>query len=182
MTRSSSHSSSAVAEVSVSFARTWSDDWHGCILERVRQRGFDTVTQYVGERPGVSLVVLADELGPDDVAATQIRSLLVEEAIRACTVPRVLRDLFVRELHYALPQGWKCPLDDSAQSEVAGALARWETELEVTHHLDCFDSEMTFKAGQDLMTAELPEGWLPDGPDDPVIVAFVDRCLGRIPS
>jgi hypothetical protein len=148
----------------------------------VRQLGFETVTQYASDRPGISLIVLADELGPDDIAAAQIRSLLVEEAIRTRTVPCVLRDLLVRELHYALPHGWKYPLDDASRSEVAGALARWETELEIEDHLDCFDDEMTFQAGQDLMNAELPTGWLPEGPDDPVIIAFVDRCLGRVPS
>jgi hypothetical protein len=166
----------------VSYAKIRSGDWHGRVLERVRRRGFKTVTQYASNRPGVSLIVLADELGSDDIAAAQIRSLLVEEAISSRTVPRVLRDLLVRELHYALPHGWKFPLDDASRSEVAGALARWETELQITHHLDCFDEEMTFNAGQDLMNAELPTGWLPEGPDDPVIIAFVDRCLGRVPS
>ncbi len=77
----------------------------------------------------------------------------------------------------AIPQGWKSPLDDAARSEIAGALARWETELE-----DHLDKPATFTAGQDFMNAELPTGWLPEGPDDPVIVAFVDRCLGRTPS
>jgi hypothetical protein len=166
----------------VSYAKTWSGDWHGRVLERVRLQGFETVTQYASGRPGVSLITLADELGPDDIAAAQIRSLLVEEAIRTCTVPRVLRDLLVRELHYALPHGWKSPLDDASRSEVAGALARWETDLQIAHQLDCFDDESTFKAGQDLMDAEFPTGWLPEGPNDPVIVAFVDRCLGRAPS
>lgn len=166
----------------MSYAKTWSGDWHGRVLERVRQRGFESVTQYASERPGVLLLVLAKELGPDDIAAVQIESLLVEEAIRTHTVPHALRDLLVRELHYALPQGWKCPLDDASRSEVAGALARWETDLQIEHHLDCFDDEMTFKAGQDLLNAELPAGWLPEGPDDPVIIAFVDRCLGRVPS
>lgn len=168
--------------VIVSFAKTWFGDWHGRVVERVRQRGFETVTQYAGERPGVSLLVLADELGPDDVAATQIQSLLVEEAIRTQTVSYVLRDLLVRELHYALPHGWMHPLDDDSRSKVARALARWETEFQIEHRLECFDDEMTFKAGQDLMNAELPAGWLPEGPDDPVIVAFVDRCLGGAPS
>jgi hypothetical protein len=166
----------------VSYRKTWSGDWHGRILERVQQRGFETVTQYASDRPGVSLIALADELGSGEVAATQIRSLLVEEAIRTHTIPHVLRDLLVRELHYAIPHGWKYPLDDEARSKVARALARWETELQITHHLDCFNDEMTFKAGQDLMDAEFPTGWLPEAPDDPVIVAFVDRCLGHAPS
>jgi hypothetical protein len=166
----------------VSFEKTWTGDWHGRILERVQQRGFETVTQYVGSRPGVSLLVLADELGPGDIAAVQIESLLVEEAIRTRMVPHILRDLLVRELHYALPHGWRYPLDDDSRSRVARALARWETDLQIEHRLDCFDDESTFKAGQDLMDAEFPTGWLPEGPDDPVIVAFVDRCLGRAPS
>ncbi|HWO17925.1 MAG TPA: hypothetical protein VNO30_04090 [Kofleriaceae bacterium] len=166
----------------MSFAKTWSGDWHGRILERVHQRGFATVTQYVGERPSVSLIELSDEIGPDDVAAAQIRAIFVEEAIRTRTVPHALRDLFVRELRHALPHGWRYPLDDASRSEVAGALARWQTDLEVEDHLDCFDDESTFKAGQDLLNAELPTGWLPEGPDDPVIIVFVDRCLGRVPS
>lgn len=166
----------------MSFEKTWSGDWRDRILDRVHQRGFETVTQYVGERPGVSLLVLAKELGPDDVAAAQIRSILVEEAIRTRTVPRALRDLFVRELRESLPGGWTYPLDDASRCEVAGALATWRTELKVEDHLDCFDDEATFNAGQDLMNVELPTGWLPAGPDDPVIIAFVDRCLGRAPS
>ena len=165
----------------MAFEKTWSGDWHSRILERVRQRGFETVTQYASERSGVPLLVLAEDLGPDDVAAVQIRSILVEEAMRTRTVPRALRDLSFAS--YAIPSGrlevsprW------ASRSEVAGALATWQTELEVEDHLDCFDDEMTFKAGQDLMNAELPTGWLPEGPEDPIIIAFVDRCLGRVPS
>ena len=161
----------------MSSRRTWSGDWHGRILERVRLWGFETVTQYADDRVGVSLVVLAAELGPEDVAAAQLRSMLVEEAIRTGTIPRVLRDLFVRELREALPRGWTHPLDDASRAEVTGAIASWETEVE--EHLD---HELTFAAGQALLAAELPDGWLPDGPDDPVIVAFVDRCLGRLPA
>jgi hypothetical protein len=161
----------------VSFEKTWSGDWHGRILERLQQRGFETVTQYASARPGILLIVLADELGPDDVAATQIRSMLVDEAIRTRTIPRLFRDLLFRELRQALPQGWSSPLDDKSRAEVAFALGSWE--LDIDDHLD---KEPTFQAGQDLLNAELPDGWLPEGPDDPVIVAFVDRCLGRAPS
>ena len=33
----------------MSFEETWSGDWQGRVLERVRQRGFETVTQYADE-------------------------------------------------------------------------------------------------------------------------------------
>ncbi len=159
------------------YQKTWSGDWHARILERVRRLGFDTVTQYAADRVGISLVNLAKELGSDDVAGIQVMHMLLEEAIRTNTVPRLLRDLLIRELRQALPQGWEYPLSDESRSKVARALGRWEIELK-----DHLNDEPTFMAGQDLMNAELPMGWLPAGPDDPVIVAFVDRCRGRMPS
>jgi hypothetical protein len=159
------------------YQRTWSGDWHARVLERVQRLGFDTVTQYAAARVGVSLVDLAKELGSDDVAGIQVRHMLLEEAIRTHTVPRTLRDLLVRELRQGLPEGWKFPLDDSARSQVARTLGRWKLELK--EHLD---ADATFAAGQDLMQAELTTGWLPEGPDDPIIIAFVDRCLGCVPS
>ena len=133
--------------------------------------------QYASARIGVSLLVLAEELGPDDIAAVQLGSILVEEATRMNAIPHVLRDLFVRNLRERLPQGWKYPLDDESRVKVVGALVDWETELE-----DYLDKPATFTAGQDFVNAELPTGWLPAGPDDSVIVAFVDRCRGRMPS
>jgi len=161
----------------MSFSKTWSGDWHARILERVRQRGFESLTQYTSNHPGVSLLVLADDLGPDDIAAAQIRTLLVEEAVRTRTIPFALRDLFVRELRDALPEGWRYPLDDESRYNVTAAIVRWEGEIK--EHLA---TEAAFRTGQDFRNAEFPDGWLPAGPDDPVIVAFVDRCLGRAPS
>ena len=161
----------------MSFVKIWSGNWHDRILERIRERGFETLTQYAVERPGVSLIVLADELGSDDVAAAQIRSILVEEAIRSRTVPRALRDLLVRELRQGLPEGWRCPPDEDFRSKLVRTLGHWKLELK--EHLD-YDA--TFAAGQDLLNANLPTGWLPEAPDDPVIVAFVDRCRGHHPS
>lgn len=161
----------------MSFEQAWSGDWRERILARVRQRGFETITQYMRARPGISLIKLADELGTDDVAGAQIRAMYVAEAVRSRTIPRILRDLFVRELRARLPDGWRRPLDDAARSEVAGVLGHWETELQ--EHLD---AGRTYRAGQELLSAELPDGWLPGGPDDPVIVAFVDRCLGAAPA
>lgn len=166
----------------MSFAKAWSGDWHGRIVERVNQRGFATLMQFAGECPGVSLWALAHELGPEDVAAVQIRSVLVDEAVKMRMVPHVLRDLLVRELRSALPTGWRSPLDEHARYQVGGALASWKAELTIEDQLHCFDDDMTFEAGQRLLDAELPDGWLPEGPSDPIIVVFVERCLGHAPS
>ncbi len=161
----------------MSFEKTWSGDWHSRILERVRQRGFATVTEYASDRVGVALVALADELGPDDIAADQLRSVLLDEATRSNTLPRLLCDLLVRELREALPQGWQAPLDERSRYKAISAVVHWKVPLQ-----DHLNKERASAAGRDLINAELPHGWLPDGPDDPVIVAFVDRCRGRAPS
>jgi hypothetical protein len=159
------------------YQKTWSGDWHARVLDRVQQLGFCTVTQYVAERPGVSLLALAQELGTEDIAAVQVMCMLLEEAIRTNTLPRLLRDLFERELRKALPEGWTQPLDDATRYQVAGAISGWYAELQ-----DHLDHAATMAAGKALLSTELPAGWLPDGPDDPVIITFVDRCLGRAPS
>ncbi|HWO24245.1 MAG TPA: hypothetical protein VNO30_36125 [Kofleriaceae bacterium] len=131
----------------------------------------------MADRVGVYLVELAKELGSDDVAGIQVKYMLLEEAIRTNTVPRLLRDLLVRELRHGIPEGWQYPPDDASRSRVARTIGRWEIDLK-----DHLDEDATLVASQDLMEAELPVGWLPDGPDDPIIVAFVDRCRGRMPS
>jgi hypothetical protein len=143
----------------------------------VKQFGFDNVMEYAANRAGVSLVALAKELGSDDVAGAQIMLVLLDEAIRANTLSPLLRDLLLRALVQALPQGWKQPLGDESQFFLAGAISDWYVELQ-----DHLNQDATIEAGRDLLETELPNGWLPNSPDDPVIVAFVDRCLGRAPS
>jgi hypothetical protein len=161
----------------MAYEKTWAGDWPARVRERVKARGFASVTEYGRHRTGVPLLELAHELGPDDVAAHQIRCLLIEEALRSKTFPQMARDLFERELRKALPEGWQQPLDDATRYEVVGAISDWYAELQ-----DYVDHPATMAAGKEFLNAELPVGWLPEGPDDPVIVAFVDRCLGRAPS
>jgi hypothetical protein len=73
----------------MSFEKTWSGDWRSRIRDRVRLHGFETLTEYADDRAGVSLVVLADELGPDDIAAAQLRSMLLEGLGAGLVVERV---------------------------------------------------------------------------------------------
>lgn len=156
----------------MSFAKTWSGDWHTRISERVRERGYLNVTNYAGDRPGVPLLELAYQLGPDDVAAAQIRCVLIEEAVRSKTIPRMTRDLFARELFAALPLGWTNPLDETTRSEVAGAIADWHSEL-----ADFIDRDAMRAAGREFLASQLPTGWRPTGSDDAILVALARRCL-----
>ena len=126
----------------------------------------------------MSLLALAQAARTDDVAAVQVMCMLLEEAIRTNTLTRLLRDLFERELRKALPEGWKQPLDDTTRYRSLARSSGWYSELPGSPRSRCYHG-----SGKEVsLSAELPAGWLPDGPDDPVIITFVDRCFGRAPS
>jgi hypothetical protein len=52
------------------------------LYERVRERGFDSLTAFADARPAVPLHALAEELGEEDVAGVQVLGGLLAEAER----------------------------------------------------------------------------------------------------
>ncbi len=46
--------------------RSWQGNWRVRLYERVRERGYDSLTAIAEARPTASLVALAEELGPGD--------------------------------------------------------------------------------------------------------------------
>jgi hypothetical protein len=133
------------------------------LYERVRERGYDSLTAFAEARPTASLVELADELGPDDIAAVQVFSGLVAEAEQSRKVTRLVRGQLVRELAQHLPNGWPAVLDDTTRFDVAHALARWTTYTPETHE------ERVDRASDALLASPPPPGWRPLGPDDELL-------------
>src|SRR5687767_917240 len=93
--------------------RAWQGNWKARLYERVRERGYDSLTAFAEARPAVPLYVLADELGKDDVAAVQLLGGLHDEAERRKQVTRFVRDMLVREMSEGLPDGWPAALDNA---------------------------------------------------------------------
>lgn len=60
----------------------WKGNIRARLYERVRERGYDSLTAFAEARPTASLVELAEELGKDDVAGVQVFGVLVDEAER----------------------------------------------------------------------------------------------------
>jgi hypothetical protein len=94
---------------------TWRGNIRSRLYERVRERGYDSLTAFAEARPAVPLYVLADVLGKDDVAAVQVFSGLLAEAERRKQVTRLVRDVLVRELAESLPEGWPAVMDDATR-------------------------------------------------------------------
>jgi hypothetical protein len=147
----------------VSGDRSWEGNWRARLYERVRERGYDSLTAFAEARPTASLVALAEELGEDDIAGVQVFSGLVEEAERSHQVTRLVRGQLVRELSQHLPNGWPAVLDDATRFEVAHALARWTTYTPETHQ------QRVKQARAALRATPPPPGWRPLGPDDELL-------------
>ncbi|WPB78874.1 NUDIX hydrolase [Archangium violaceum] len=151
----------------MSDGRAWEGNVKARLYERVRERGYDALTAFAEARPTASLLELADELGPDDIAAVQVFSGLVAEAERSRRVTRLVRGQLVRELSQRLPNGWPTVLDDENRLKVAVALARWGTYTPETHE------QHVERAKAALRASPPPPGWRPLGPDDELLLTLL---------
>ncbi len=143
--------------------RSWEGNWKVRLYERIRERGYASLTAFAEARPTASLVALAEELGEDDVNAVQVFSGLVAEAERSHQLTRLVRGQLVRELWELLPDGWPAVMDDANRFQVAHALARWTTYTPETHQ------ERVRQVRAALRTDPPPAGWRPLGPDDELL-------------
>ena len=147
--------------------RAWEGNIKVRLYERVRERGYDSLTAFAEARPTASLVALADELGPEDIAAVQVFSGLVAEAERSRKVTRLVRGQLVRELAEELPNGWPDVLDDAIRFKVAAALGMWTAYTPETH------KESVRRIGDALLASPPPPGWRPLGPDDKLLLTLL---------
>lgn len=149
----------------MSNGRSWHGHWHARVHERALERGFSSLTTFADSRPLDSFIQLAVALGPDDVNAAQIQVLLRKEAEDSGNVARFLRSSLTRRLRERLPLGWADDSDsDQFLSELAGAIASWATGAE-----GLLSEEDSDRVWQFFRHTRIPAGWLPEGPDDPVL-------------
>ena len=138
----------------------WQGPWKVRLYERVRERGFDSLTAFAEARPALPLHLLAEELGKDDVAGVQVLSGLLAEAEQRSQVTRFVRDVFVRLFAQSVPDGWPPVMDDANRFKVAEALGSWSAYTPETHE------ERVQRARAALRTTPPPPGWRPLGPED----------------
>ncbi|MHA7633342.1 NUDIX hydrolase [Corallococcus sp. M7] len=141
----------------------WDGDVRARLYERVRKRGYDSLTAFAEARPAVPLHALADELGEDDVAAVQVFSGLLAEAEQRRRVTRLVRDVLVRELSDEFPKGWPTVMNDEARMDIAIALGRWSGYTPETHQ------GLVDQASNALLARPPPPGWRPLSPDDELL-------------
>jgi hypothetical protein len=142
---------------------SWLGTWKVRLYERIRERGYTSLTAFAEARPTVPLTTLAEELGEDDINAVQLFSALVAEAERSHQVTRLVRGQLVRELSESLPNGWPAVLDDANRFKVAKALGLWFGFTPETH------KERARQVSAALLATPPSPGWRPLGPDDELL-------------
>jgi hypothetical protein len=147
--------------------RSWAGNWKVRLYERVRERGYTSLTAFAEARPTLPLVELAEELGEDDINAVQLFSGLVAEAERSHRLTRLVRSQFVREMSEHLPNGWPTVLDDANRFKVAKTMGLWSSFTPETHQ-ERIDQVMAT-----LRTTPPPPGWRPLGPDDELLLTLL---------
>ncbi|WNG27831.1 NUDIX hydrolase [Cystobacter fuscus] len=147
--------------------RSWRGNWKVRLYERVRERGYSSLTSFADARPTDSLVALAEDLGEDDINAVQVFHGLVAEAERSHRLTRLARGQLVRELFEGLPNGWPAVLDDASRFEVAKALSAWIAYTPETHQ------DRARQISVALLAKPPPPGWRPLGPDDELLLTLL---------
>ena len=151
---------------------TWEQDWPTRVYERISERGFHSLSEFFDSRPMVSLISLADELGPN-VAAVQLESLWFREAEVHGRLPQVLASLLIRYVRESIPQGWRT--GDTFDSMLADAFATWENIA------DLVLSESARDRVWDCLRSLSPApGWLPVVPPDALTSSLLEAIASAL--
>jgi hypothetical protein len=153
----------------------WRENWQERLYSLVRERGFGSVTAYADSRPGATLVELADDLGPGNVAPVQVEWRMVAEAEASNTIERCARSLLARGLRQYLPEGWHLEWPDVPGDPTTPLFRKLAAFGDVSGALSDAYTAATRRLRRAFDAADIPEGWLPTGPDDPVIVDIFRR-------
>jgi hypothetical protein len=164
--------------------QAWSGDWRHRLAERLRVRGFETMTAFAEANERESLNAMGEELSTEhdvginraDLCAEQLLQVWRDEAQRAgsAAIERFSRRMLVGELHRDVPDGWRsdwsAPDADTerAASRLASVSARW-----VSNHSNEYRSaadRVMDALIADGRAGRIPSGWLPANADDPLLV------------
>lgn len=145
------------------------EDWTALLSRTLESRGFASLTAYADGRPNASLIQLATELA-GDIPPMILEQELIAEAGAAGAMERCARSLLSRHLRAELPDGWQDSMaasdgeTDSQRSRLSTVFLALEMALPGAYE------EAIVRLQRALTTADLPAGWLPDGPDDPALL------------
>ena len=154
-------------------SKAWTGDWRARMDQALRARGRDSLTAFAESRPQATLLELAESLDCS-VAAIQLEAILREEAVRGDRFDDFVRSSLVRCVRARIPEGWGAGARPDFQ--VASAYGSWRATVGDQN------AAAAREAWKALKAAPPPRGWLPEGPDDPLLVEALRGVVFRPPS
>lgn len=147
----------------------WQGNWKTRILNRLEGRGVNTLTEYLNQKPTLSYIEIANDLGKDDVAAFHVEWLHFEEAIKNDRFRDAAIDSLLRDIFHHLPNGWK--RDAAGEFDTAGVWADWVVRLEnYSNNI----KPIALAVWGELLKSHPPAGWKPHGLEDRRIIHAFD--------
>jgi len=143
------------------------------IRSLLHSRGFESTSDLLSRFPAKPYVDLAADLG-NDMAALQLEWMQFEEAKEQGKLRDAAMDSLARELAGHLREGWG--RGTQVDFNTAGVFADWVTRLED------YDPDLVPRAEavwQALHELRPPEGWKPEGPDNPLLAFAFDKGWPR---
>jgi hypothetical protein len=150
---------------------TWDADWQKRIFIHLREKGYETINDFLRHFPAEPYVDVANRIAPW-VAAMQLSRLQMQEAKHQGTIRGAAMDSIARNLNWRLPAGWA--IDDKSVSEAAGAFANTSTSVVIDGQSAEFKSRIR-EIYQALKALQPPNGWRPIGANDPLIQEAFER-------
>jgi hypothetical protein len=141
-------------------------DWRRTLMTQIRSRGFASATAYAESRPLLSLNNLVEDLGLPPAAAYGLERDLIDEAEQNGRMDQCARSLFVRDLRVELPDGWPAPSD----GDPTRLIQRAKAFASLAFALPQVYAPALHRVRNAMERADIPGGWLPTGPEDPVLM------------
>lgn len=153
-------------------ADRWAQDWPDNVVLTAQSIGYRDLTHLLNSMPAkpYAKVVLALN---DQFAPAQIVSVQYGEAHKAGTVRNAARDALCRHIVKRFPDGWH--VGEKAEWQAIRAISSWSSEALATGNCKEFESRFDNIGDHLLKDACPPKGWIPTGPDDPVITEAFDK-------
>jgi hypothetical protein len=143
----------------------WHPDPRGFLDRRLRERGL-SFREFLAARPGRWWEQLVREFD-EPLAPVQLEAYAQEAAAKGHWLDWYARDALARALRRWLPDGWRFG-GGEMDYPTGRALANWSATMGALGEA-CHDRAR--QVVDRLKQASLPMGWLPAGPDDPLLVA-----------
>jgi hypothetical protein len=148
---------------------TWLGDWRERIRLLVHSHGCNSIEDFLSKYPSEPYTKLAGRLG-EDVAGIQLSWMQFEEAQEQGGVRDASMDCLARCITGHVKRGWLN--GRHFEFNAAGAYAFWVGEIKrVRPDLE----SSAWDVWRELKALNPPQGWLPSGPNDPIIQAAFAR-------